>query len=207
MQMTSRLWHGRPWQAHWCQGGESHKDSPSPLPCLCREEHSHLTTRVVKNRKKIPQSVEPCGQERCPPMFSHNDIIHEDDDLPWLQEKWMEKIADLVGGIPLELPPLQEVNHQINPINPDKEIQYWLPKCPKHFCEELSTKLEWYTTAKWWITTVTPQVVPMLCVLKKNSMLCTVFNLHLQKKIPWRMLLPSWTKTSSTVIWHAADTK
>ena len=37
----------------------------------------------------------------------------------------MEKIADLVSGIPLKSPPLWEGNHKINLIDPDKHIQYW----------------------------------------------------------------------------------
>ena len=56
-------------------------------------------------------------------MSSHNVIVHKNDDLPQLQEEWMEKIADLVSKIPLELLPLQEV-HEINLIDPNKHIQY-----------------------------------------------------------------------------------
>ena len=40
--------------------------------------------------------------------------------LPELRERWMNKIADLVGGVPVKLPPFREVNHEIKLINPGK---------------------------------------------------------------------------------------
>jgi hypothetical protein len=86
----------------------------------------------------------------------------------------MGKITDLVSGIPLELPPLHEVNHEINLVEPMKRIRYWLPKCPEHFLEDLSVKIERYTTAEWWVPAVVHQAVPMLCVPKKNGTLCWV---------------------------------
>jgi hypothetical protein len=98
-------------------------------------------------------------------------VVLTDNDIPRLREEWMDKINDLVSGIPLELPPLREVNHEINLVDPTKRIRYRLPKCPEHFREDLSAKIERYTTAEWWIPAVAHQVVPMLCVPKKNGML------------------------------------
>jgi hypothetical protein len=76
-------------------------------------------------------------------------VVLTDNDIPRLHKEWMEKITDLVSGIPLELPPLLEVNHEINLVDPTKCIRYRLPKCPEHFREDLSTKIERYTTAEW----------------------------------------------------------
>ncbi|KAF8505216.1 hypothetical protein JB92DRAFT_3122580 [Gautieria morchelliformis] len=53
-----------------------------------------------------------------------------DDDIPHLCEEWMEKITNLVSGIPLELPPLREINHEINLIDPNKHMRYHLPSSP-----------------------------------------------------------------------------
>ena len=39
---------------------------------------------------------------------------------PELRKRWMDKIADLVGGIPVKLPPFREVNHEIKLIDPGK---------------------------------------------------------------------------------------
>ena len=114
--------------------------------------------------------------ERLRAALSH-DIILRDNDIPQLLRSWDINITDLVSVIPLKLLPIREVNHEINLIDPKKHIHYRLPKCPEHFCKEFSQKIERYTTAQWWIPTVAHQVVPMLCIPKKNGKLHTVFNL------------------------------
>ena len=78
--------------------------------------------------------------------LSH-DIVPQDDNIPQLCKSWDNNITDLVSGIPLKLLPIQEVNHKINLIDPKKCIHYQLLKCPEHFHEELSQKIERYTTA------------------------------------------------------------
>ena len=108
------------------------------------------------------------------------DVVLRDNDIPQLHRSWDNNITDLVSGIPLKLPPIQEVNHEINLIDPEKCIHYHLPKCPEHFRKELSQKIERYTTAQWWIPAVAHQAVPMLCIPKKNGKLHTVFNLREQ---------------------------
>ena len=108
--------------------------------------------------------------------LSH-DIILKDDNIPQLLQSWDNNITDLVSGIPLKLPPIREVNHEINIIDPEKHIHYRLLKCLEHFHKELSQKIERYTTAQWWIPAVAHQAVPMLCIPKRNGKLHTVFNL------------------------------
>jgi hypothetical protein len=71
-------------------------------------------------------------------------VVFTDNDIPHASEEWMEQITDLVSGIPLELLPLREVNHEINVVYPTKHIRYQLPKCPEHFREDLSVKIERY---------------------------------------------------------------
>jgi hypothetical protein len=92
------------------------------------------------------------------------------------------KLIFSISGIPLELPPLREVNHEINLVDPTKRIRYWLPKCQEHFHEDLSVKIKIYTTAEWWELAVVHQAVPMLCVPKKNGTLRTVFDLREQNE-------------------------
>ena len=99
--------------------------------------------------------------ERLRAALNH-DVILRDNDIPQLHKSWDDNITDLVSGIPLKLLPIWEVNHKINLIDPEKHIHYWLPKCPEHFCKELSQKIERYTTAQWWIPAVAHQAVPML---------------------------------------------
>ena len=96
--------------------------------------------------------------------LSH-DIVLRDDDIPQLRRSWDNNITDLVSGIPLKFPPIWEVNHDINLIDPKKHIHYRLLKCQEHSREELSQKIERYTTAQWWIPAVAHQAVPMLFIL------------------------------------------
>ena len=42
----------------------------------------------------------------------------------------MDKITDLVNGIPPKIPPFMMINHEINLIDLNKPINYHLPKCP-----------------------------------------------------------------------------
>ena len=92
----------------------------------------------------------------------------------------MDRITDLVSGMPTNVPPFHTVTHEINLIDPNKWIHYWLPKCPDTLKEELAKKISQYTSAGWWVPTTICQAVPMLCILKKNGKLRTVFDLRQQ---------------------------
>ena len=65
--------------------------------------------------------------DRCPECLraalSH-EIVLRDNDIPQLCKSWDDNITDLVSGIPLKLLPIQEVNHEINLIDPKKCIHY-----------------------------------------------------------------------------------
>jgi hypothetical protein len=152
------------------------------------ERRSHLMMKVLGKKKDIPRAAEP--NRRLRHLMASQCVVREDNDIPRLCEELMERITDLVSGIPLELPPLREVNHEINLVDPTKRIRYRLPKCPEHFCEDLSAKIERYTTAEWWVPAVAHQVVPMLCVPKKNGMLCTVFDLREQNENTVKDVMP-----------------
>ena len=75
---------------------------------------------------------------------------------------------DFCAEIPLELLPLQAVNHEIHLIDPNKQYNYHLPKCTDHYKEQMLQKIEQYTTAQWWVPAMVWQAVPMLCVSKKT---------------------------------------
>ena len=132
-------------------------------------------TRHTKNQ--TPPGTDTDRRLECLRAALSHDVVPQDDDIPQLHRSWDNNITDLVSDIPLKLLPIQEVNHKINLIDPEKCIHYHLLKCPEHFREELSQKIERYTTAQWWITGMAHQAVPMLCIPKKNSKLCTVFDL------------------------------
>ena len=53
-------------------------------------------------------------------FLGNGNIVLTDNDILHLRVVWDNKIADLVGGILLEIPPFREVNHVINLIDPEK---------------------------------------------------------------------------------------
>ena len=93
-------------------------------------------TRHTKIESLPGVDTDRCS-ERLRAALSH-DVILRDDNIPQLLRSWDNNITDLVSGIPLKLLPIQEVNHEINLIDPEKHIHYRLPKCPEHFRNELS---------------------------------------------------------------------
>jgi RNase H-like domain found in reverse transcriptase/Reverse transcriptase (RNA-dependent DNA polymerase) len=101
-------------------------------------------------------------------------------DFPRLREQWESKYHELFEGVPLELPPFREVNHEINLIDENKRISHRLPKCADVLREQLNAKIQRYTTAGWWVPTSVRQATPMLCIPKKNGKLRTVFDLRQQ---------------------------
>ena len=79
-------------------------------------------TRHTKNQ--IPPGTDTDRRlESLRAALSH-DIIPQDDDIPQLHRSWDNNITDLVSGIPLKLPPIWEVNHEINLIDPEKHTHY-----------------------------------------------------------------------------------
>ena len=135
-------------------------------------------TRHTKNQIPPGADTDRCS-EHLRAALCH-DVILRDNNIPQLCRSWDNNITGLASGIPLKLPPIQEVNHEINLIDPEKCIHYCLLKCLEHFRKELSQKIERYTTAQWWIPKVAHQAVPMFCILKKNGKLRTVFDLREQ---------------------------
>ena len=111
-------------------------------------------------------------------------------DIPQLHEEITEKYSNLLGPLPLKLPPFCEVSHEIPLIDESNQLKHRLPKCPEVFCSELARKIEQYSTAGWWVPAATKQVTPMLCIPKKNSTLRTVFNLRQQNKNTWKDVTP-----------------
>ena len=98
-----------------------------------------------------------------------NEEANTSSRLSGLREQWLRKILDMIGGIPLRLPPLCEINHQISLIDPGKQITYCLPKCPDALKAELADKVSQYTDVGGWVPAMVQQAVPMVCVPKKSA--------------------------------------
>ena len=92
-------------------------------------------------------------------------------DIPQLCEEIAEKYSKLLDPLPLKLPLICEVSHEIPLIDESKQLKHRLPKCPEAFHSELAQKIEQYTTTGWWVPVAAKQATPMLCIPKKNSTL------------------------------------
>ena len=110
--------------------------------------------------------------------------------IPQLHEEIAELFSDLLGPLPLELPPICEVLHEIPLIDESKQLKHRLPKCPEAFRPQLAHKTEQYTTTGWWIPAADKQATPMLCIPKKNGTLHTVFDLRQQNDNTWTDMTP-----------------
>lgn len=96
--------------------------------------------------------------------------------IPFLREQWFRQVEDLVGPIPLELPPMREINHRIPLIDEQHRYNYHHPRCPDAVRGELKAKMDRYLEAGWWEMKPANQAAPLLCVLKKNGKLRTVID-------------------------------
>ena len=59
-------------------------------------------------------------------------------NIPQLCEEIAEKYSNLLGPLPLKLPPIHEVSNEIPLIDESKQLKHRLPKCPEAFCSELA---------------------------------------------------------------------
>jgi len=64
-----------------------------------------------------------------------------EDDIPRLRQQWFDEFKDILQETPEELPPLREVNHEINLIDPDKKYTHRLPTCPVPLRQQFYDKL------------------------------------------------------------------
>ena len=105
-----------------------HKDSE----CLSKESDP------IGNDKK--DSVNCQTQKSVGLKKNLNEYTHS--DIPQLHEEIAEKYSDLLGPLPLKLPPFHEVSHEIPLIDESKQLKHRLPKCPEAFRSELALKIE-----------------------------------------------------------------
>lgn len=104
------------------------------------------------------------------------EVLKPPEVIPHLREQWFKRVEDLVGPIPLELPPMREINHRIPLIDEHKRYNYHHPRCPDAVRGELKEKMDRYIQAGWWEMRPANQAAPLLCVLKKNGKLRTVID-------------------------------
>ena len=93
-----------------------------------------------------------------------------------LREWWREKFENIMAPVPLEMPPLREVNHRIPLRDPEKNLWENTPRCPAAMQEALVTKIDRYVKAGWWFPTSSEQACPLLCIQKADGSLRTVID-------------------------------
>jgi hypothetical protein len=98
------------------------------------------------------------------------------DRLDMLRRKWFEACADLMGPIPMALPPLREINHEINLIDDKATYNNHTSRCPDALRPLLQEKIVRYVKAGWWELKPVPQAAPLLCIPKKDAGLRTVVD-------------------------------
>ncbi|OJT01588.1 Transposon Ty3-G Gag-Pol polyprotein [Trametes pubescens] len=118
------------------------------------------------------------------------EVLQPPEVIPALCEKWFAACANLIGDIPLELPPMREINHRIPIIDEDKQYNYHHPRCPDAARPELLEKWNRYVEAGWWEMKPTSQAAPLLCVLKKNGKLRTVIDARQQNDNTYKDMTP-----------------
>lgn len=99
-----------------------------------------------------------------PPVDEQQEAMFEE-----LRQGWLHKAADILTGVPEQLPPFREINHKIPLMDENKKYNYHLPRCPDAFKTQLLEKIQKYKTAGWWEETNVSQAAPMLCVAKKDG--------------------------------------
>jgi len=121
-------------------------------------------------KQKLPDPPRPLakGKEKA--------TSYTEEDIPRLKQQLHDQYQDILQGTPEELPPLWEVNHKINLIDPNKQYTYYLPRCPDTYKRAFYEKLNQYIRANWWEPRTTPQAAPLLCVPKKNNKLRAVID-------------------------------
>src|SRR6266704_2385903 len=93
-----------------------------------------------------------------------------------LREWWREKFGNVMAPVPLEMPPLREVNHRIPLRDLEKKFQENTPRCPAAMQEALATKIDRYMKAGWWFPTSSKRACPLLCIQKMDGSLRTVID-------------------------------
>jgi len=97
-------------------------------------------------------------------------------DLPRLRQKWYNEYQEILQGTREQLPPIREVNHEINLVDPAMRYKYHLPRCPTALREEFHKKLNRYIDAGWWEPRTMTQAAPLMCIPKKDGRLQTVID-------------------------------
>ncbi|KAJ7716251.1 hypothetical protein DFH07DRAFT_973947 [Mycena maculata] len=96
-------------------------------------------------------------------------VLPEDPRVHEYRAQWYQSCADLMGPIPLKLPPFREINHEIHLVDEAATYNYHMPRCPEALRPLLHEKIQRYISAGWWEMSPASQAAPLLCLPKKDN--------------------------------------
>jgi hypothetical protein len=146
----------------------------------CTNTINYLTAIEKPNRLR-KQQQEDTSEEQLYALQKELTVKPEDiatisQNINLLRARWLERYADIMVPVPLEMPPFRDVNHSISLIDDKKIYNYHLPRCPDVLKPELREKINRYVKAGWWEMKAVPQAAPLLCIYKKSGKLHTVVD-------------------------------
>jgi hypothetical protein len=133
--------------------------------------HIDESMEAIERLKKKYQNPQQGSRNK-----ERKDQDPSDEELQKIRQKWHDEFQDILQGVPEELPPLREVNHEIHLIDPEAKYRHHLPKCPASVRTEFQEKLNRYVNAGWWVPATGPQAAPLMCIPKKDGRLRTVVD-------------------------------
>ena len=98
---------------------------------ILHKDSEWLSKKSYPRRSDKKDSVSCLTQESVGLKKSLNKYTHS--DIPQLHEEITEKYSNLLGPLPLKLPPFHKVSHEIPLIDESKQLKHRLPKCPEAF--------------------------------------------------------------------------
>ena len=78
-------------------------------------DHGPRSSEKINNLGSRPPGRDPPNEKLTTPatMATKKKPTYTDADIPQLREQWFKEYSDLLGPIPLVLPPWREINHHI----------------------------------------------------------------------------------------------
>jgi hypothetical protein len=141
---------------------ENPRINPSPTEVMAalhkEERHPQGQDQLQQLWYKEPRHAQRAG----------NRTLSE-DNIPRLKHQWYEEFKDILQETPSRLPPLREVNHEINLIDPNKRYTHHLLTWPVPLRTQFYEKLNLYVDAGWWKEFPMSQASSLICLPKKDG--------------------------------------
>jgi hypothetical protein len=93
-------------------------------PTIGFRANRNISESIRLAQKNINPKTRPRVEAR---SLANSKDPYVPSNIPKLQEQWFDRNSDLLGPIPLELPPFREINHRISLIDDDARHNYYMP--------------------------------------------------------------------------------